>query len=353
MANSIINGGTNSYVLTEGTGSIIRYMKSTSTTKKSFYIGNSNEYRKIGITFPSSGSGRLSKFTVRYNAGDPGQNGYPTGITGHYSLGYWSIKVDDSIPLNRFTVEVEANGIIANLANARILKRVSTTAPWSFASDSARHGMNGTEIADSLVSAPSTIGTTMQFTVGTSTTVLPVRLTQFSANKLISTVDLNWKVATENALSFYQVERSSNGRDFTSIGMVKSTNATSSIVRTFNDSKPMADNFYRLKMIEQNGSYQYSQTVRVRFDAKAEVSVYPTITTNGMFNIQLTNQPKGDYQINITNSIGQKLQQFTINHQGENSNQTISLSKKYGAGIYNVIITSPSGNQYTNRVIIK
>jgi len=353
MANSIINGSANSYVLTEGTGSIIRYIKPTSISRKSFYIGNSTEYRKIGITFPNGGCGQLSKFTVRYITGDPGQNGYPNGVTSHYLAGYWSVKVDDSIPTNKFTVEVEAFNILPNLANARILKRVSSSAPWSFASDSARFGINGTQIADSLVSPPTSIGTTMEFTVASSSAVLPIRLIQLTAKKGTSSVDLNWKVTNETALSLYQVERSSNGKEFSSIGKISSSNASSNVARAFTDNKPMADNFYRLKLVDQNGSYQYSQTLRVSYDVKSTILLYPTLLNKGMFTLQMSNQPKGDYKIDITNTNGQKIQHLSVVHNGDNGNQLVTLSKKYEPGMYIVVVTSPTGNKYTNRIIIQ
>jgi len=184
-------------------------------------------------------------------------------------------------------------------------------------------------------------------------TVLPVKLLQLTAKKGTSSVDLNWKVNNETALSLYQVERSSNGKEFSSIGTISSSNTSSNVARAFTDNKPMADNFYRLKMVDQNGSYQYSQTLRVSYDVKSTILLYPTLLNKGMFTLQMSNQPKGDYKIDITNTTGQKIQHLSVVHNGDNSNQLVTLSKKYEPGMYIVVVTSPTGNKYTNRIIIQ
>ena len=72
-----------------------------------------------------------------------------------------------------------------------------------------------------------------------------------------------------------------------------------------------------------------------------------------MFTLQMSNQPKGDYKIDITNTIGQKIQHLSVVHNGDNSNQLVTLSKKYEPGMYIVVVTSPTGNKYTNRIIIQ
>ena len=184
-------------------------------------------------------------------------------------------------------------------------------------------------------------------------TVLPVKLLQLTAKKGTSSVDLNWKVTNETALSFYQVERSINGKEFSSIGTISSSNASSNVARAFTDNKPMADNFYRLKMVDQNGTYQYSQTLRVTYDVKSTILLYPTLLNKGMFTLQMNNQPKGDYKIDITNTSGQKIQHLSVVQNGDNSNQLVTLSKKYEPGMYIVVVTSPTGNKYTNRIIVQ
>jgi hypothetical protein len=100
----------------------------------------------------------------------------------------------------------------------------------------------------------------------TETGVLPVTLIDFTAqndnNKIIA---LKWQTASEINVSHYTIERSSNGQDFENIGELKSNNlANIQINYSFNDNFPLKEvNYYRLVMIDIDGTIKYSKTVSV------------------------------------------------------------------------------------------
>lgn len=81
---------------------------------------------------------------------------------------------------------------------------------------------------------------------------LPVKLISFEAKPEQNRVKVEWKTASETNNSHFEVERSYNGKNFESIGMVegKGTTVTESNY-TFFDSKPLVGtSYYRLKQVD-------------------------------------------------------------------------------------------------------
>ncbi|RYZ53186.1 MAG: T9SS type A sorting domain-containing protein [Sphingobacteriales bacterium] len=105
---------------------------------------------------------------------------------------------------------------------------------------------------------------------------LPVRLLSFIGKRLdVGTVELQWQVAEEEDIDGYAIERSEQGSPFTEIGRV--TSGTTAInTYSFLDISAPNDVFYRLRILEKDGSISYSATVRVRsFDMANEVTLFP------------------------------------------------------------------------------
>jgi hypothetical protein len=107
--------------------------------------------------------------------------------------------------------------------------------------------------------------------------VLPVKLVDFSAAKKSNAVDLAWTTEEESNIIRYEVQRSTNGHDFTTIGTVPSRNETSRAYYSSSDKNPVNGiAYYRLKSVELNGKSGYSKIVSINFTKTGGVSVYPT-----------------------------------------------------------------------------
>jgi len=130
--------------------------------------------------------------------------------------------------------------------------------------------------------------------------VLPVALKNFTATKKLTASDLSWTTASEvNCLGF-DIERSLDGNRFSKIGNVisKSTNGNSNtnLNYSFQDNKPsIGNNYYRLKQIDVDGNYKYSNIAMVKFDATAPIdvqSVFPNPAVD-FSEIKLTSKLSG------------------------------------------------------------
>ena len=77
---------------------------------------------------------------------------------------------------------------------------------------------------------------------------------------------------------------------------------------------------------------------------KQAISIYPNPVTNGTINLQLTNQPAGEYGIRLLNKMGQVMISKQINHDEGSSTETIQLNKYAAHGIYQLEVTKPDGS---------
>ncbi len=97
--------------------------------------------------------------------------------------------------------------------------------------------------------------------------IVPVELTSFSAVGTRDGVQLNWETATEINNQRFEIERSNDSQNFTIVGFVNGRGTTtekstySFIDKSVNEGKY----YYRLKQVDYNGVYEYSQVIKVEF----------------------------------------------------------------------------------------
>jgi hypothetical protein len=107
---------------------------------------------------------------------------------------------------------------------------------------------------------------------------LPILLSSFTVNIKGSSANLAWVSSQEFNSSAYVIEKSSDARNFTAIGTVKAAGVSfAPISYTFEDSKFSSASYYRLKMIDIDGSVEYSKVVYVNggTGANGTLSVFP------------------------------------------------------------------------------
>jgi len=126
---------------------------------------------------------------------------------------------------------------------------------------------------------------------------LPVKLISFSGRLNGARVDLNWVTANELNTKHFEVERGSDGRNFTKIATVAAKgNSSTATSYDLVDPAPLKGvNYYRLKIIDIDGKFEYSQIVIIRIEDgiqlvtkvapnpfTGKIDVYLTLTHNTM-----------------------------------------------------------------------
>ena len=115
----------------------------------------------------------------------------------------------------------------------------------------------------------------------TAATALPVSLTSLSASIINNQPIINWQTSTEVNFNYFGVEKSLNAQDFIEIGKVNSNKAANGSNYQFADlNKTLSNQFYRLKMVDDDGTFKYSNVVAVNGKAALQLAIYPNPVTN-------------------------------------------------------------------------
>jgi hypothetical protein len=107
--------------------------------------------------------------------------------------------------------------------------------------------------------------------------ILPTKLTSFTSafNKRNNRIDLNWETTLEQGLQNFTIEKSTNGTDWNAIGTVKSSGISNGSNYFFADDKltTAPKLYYRLKMVNEDGSIQYSGTIVQNNTSLSEINL--------------------------------------------------------------------------------
>ncbi|WP_442795450.1 T9SS type A sorting domain-containing protein [Pelobium manganitolerans] len=127
--------------------------------------------------------------------------------------------------------------------------------------------------------------TTKLFRVAASKTafVLPLNLLSFNAkaDALGKSVNLNWKTTNEVNTKEFLIERRTDNSQFESIGIKASKNVSGEHSYSYTDYTAASGNvYYRLKQVDNDGKFTYSDVVSVNLSGSATVSAYPNPTTD-------------------------------------------------------------------------
>ncbi|MCX6351159.1 MAG: T9SS type A sorting domain-containing protein [Bacteroidetes bacterium] len=117
------------------------------------------------------------------------------------------------------------------------------------------------------------------FGVGGNNSALPVTLTYFDAAIENNIVIAKWQTASELNNDYFEVQKSTDGIHFSTIGTVKGAGNSNSIINyNFKDnSRPAATVYYRLRQVDFNGQFEYSSIAKVMTNGimKESIEVYP------------------------------------------------------------------------------
>jgi hypothetical protein len=181
------------------------------------------------------------------------------------------------------------------------------------------------------------------------TTPLPVTFTAFTAAKKGTSSLLNWNTASEKNNVGFDIERSSNGKNFTRIDNVATKaeqgNSCAPLHYSYTDNAPMQGiNYYRLRQVDKDGHYDYSTIASVYFgNIVGNVKIYPNPAIDNIF----VDAEEGS-SISIFTITGQKL---LVNTHAKGRITSLDVSA-LAAGNYVVTITDSSGTS-NHKVTVK
>lgn len=173
---------------------------------------------------------------------------------------------------------------------------------------------------------------------------LPVTFSGFEAKKVSSAVQLTWKVAGEENVARYEVERSEDGRQFTVIGSVA---ASGKDTYTFTDAQKGGDAFYRVRNVDNDGKYKYSSIAHIA-NGRSEIVLrafpQPVLSQLTLQHPAIT----GKALISVSTADGRIVRTLT---PAQGSMQTSVDMSSFQSGLYLLRFDAGDGNTQTLKVV--
>lgn len=157
----------------------------------------------------------------------------------------------------------------------------------------------------------------------------PVKLESFAVTKKAAALLLNWKTASEENTFSFSIERSIDGKQFTSIGTLgASGNSTTEKFYSFTDANPLPANFYRLRTNDNNGAFSYSNVVAYKLIKNKLLELFPVPATT-ILHVQMAASEQRT--IYIADAVGRIVRTMNRGEDGQAFNIEIQDLK---AGVY-------------------
>lgn len=296
---SISGGSPTSYVKTDGNGVLIQQV--TSGSSFVFPVGNSS----------------YNPATLDNTAGTQNDNYQVRVVDQVLSNGTFGTAVTEEVVGRTWLIDEETAG---GSSVTLILQWFSGDETMGFDRDNCYigHYLNGVWEQSNIPTASNSqnggfvltasgIDEFSPFVVATAGAILPVELAYFRAYAKEKTAILEWSTESELNNDEFVIERSADLRTFEAIGIVDGQgNSQIQHDYTFIDKAPLAGtNYYRLKQIDFDGTFSYSEIETVKF-GQAGIQIWPNPVRNTL-NILLEGPSNQAAVVDIYTISGQKI----------------------------------------------
>jgi hypothetical protein len=163
-------------------------------------------------------------------------------------------------------------------------------------------------------------------------TVLPIYMADFRGSRKEDKNYLTWVTSYESDASHFEVQRSFNGISFSSIGKID-VKGSGTIYHFTDDQAEAPIHYYRLKLIDNNGSFKYSTVIQIKSAlSKTGIALYPNpVQSNTVIEIEVLH-PQA-VRLQMVDMQGRMVKDRIVSLQ--KGKHTIPLdSRALGKGVY-------------------
>jgi endonuclease I len=178
---------------------------------------------------------------------------------------------------------------------------------------------------------------------------LPVNIVFFSGKLQNNKVLLNWEAENEINFNRYDVERSVNGTNYLLIGSIKSAGIKNYSYTDVADNIKGRRVYYRLKKIDNDGNFSYSEVFTLQIPLNIKFTVYPN-PAQGFVSLQVNNNNNGKVTVQLTDITGK----MVVNSVCTLTNGLITIPlKQLNAGTFTIKLIEQNESYLQKFVVIK
>jgi hypothetical protein len=346
---TIIGGNSNSYIQTNGTGTLLRNL----TGSMVYPVGRST-YNPVTLNKPGTafGFGVRVVDQVTTNGQD---NGNPF-VTGNVSR-MWHITPSSGYLASTYgAVDITlhysnganyfSNGFSNAFADRQFMHYGNdweniTYITGNFSTGDNAQGYSWVTQDDVTNFSP--------FTITNSTSSLPIELISFEANcNTNNRVSIDWSTASENQSSHFLIERSENGTHWMALGTVAAAGNSNEVLRyqMLDENPKNVINYYRLTQFDIDGkseSFEVVTSLCQQAPSSVKMVSFPN-PSNGDFNVVFVKTDNSTQlgELRVLNMHGQAVHvQEHVFNMG--INEVVISSETLKPGIYSIHVVDDKG----------
>lgn len=182
--------------------------------------------------------------------------------------------------------------------------------------------------------------------------LLPVEFKNFEVIAVEGGLRLNWGTSMERNNDYFLVERSENGIEFTALDKIAGQGDTNEISQySFIDYNIASQNYYRIKQVDYDGQFSYSQVVFKEAEkSETDITIYPNPVSGNTFQVAYLSKHTDRVKLTIYNRTGQIVQEKEYDIVVGGNNLSV-LTETTPKGQYFIRISSEHVN-YTGKLIL-
>ena len=167
---------------------------------------------------------------------------------------------------------------------------------------------------------------------------LPFNTISLEAKRVNQLNEINWKINGEHNVSYYEVEYSANGRDFTSISKLNARNTgeqqSYSYIHNISNN---ANSYYRIKIVDIDGAVKFSSTELISAENNIPVfKVYPNPTSSSI-HVSFTATADQQARYIIYNTAGSRMAVKSLSLMKGAQDISIDVSG-FASGSYRIVL---------------
>ncbi len=187
---------------------------------------------------------------------------------------------------------------------------------------------------DVLIVVNSVVGCIDKILYTPNSTVLPLKLISLVGRNENGKAILNWNVSENEAGHEFNIEKSIDGKNFSTIAAITTNAKTGRAHYSFTDqSLPEGNSYYRIKIINKDNSISYSKVILVQAQTNTSDIRLLQNPVSGKLKFKYNASVNSTLTINVYNSSGIKLHTSFLTVQ-KNANALIDLDLQIPPGIY-------------------
>lgn len=185
---------------------------------------------------------------------------------------------------------------------------------------------------------------------------LPIELINFKAMiQSEQDVMLLWSTASEKDNEGFEVERSLDNRNWSSLGFVRGMGTTTEKHEyTFHDERPLSGvNYYRLKQMDTDGRFQYTPMVVADLHGKSsQFDIFPNPSSEGAVSVRAVSMQEGDATLEIFTWTGLRAYRETFRAYEGTIVWPLDLST-FPKGTYTARLEMPDGTIQFRKIVLQ